>query len=177
MLQGCCSYDSGDIFETCCNSTHPARADGALSHEDHAALTAATHTRGQSFSTCAGTQHAEAQAPGPAFCVDTQTERFAVVAGTCATSLLESCSTLPLDIHSCTSSAFRTEAFRFGAVQVVHMLRGAQAPGPAFRLDTRSGRFAVVAGTHVPHLSQSSLHHLLDNFAAAATDLLRSAQT
>lgn len=59
--------------------------------------------------------------------------------------------------------------------QVLHMLRGAQAPGPAFHLDKRAGHFEVVPGTHVAHLSQGSLHHVLERFAAAATDLLRFA--
>lgn len=61
-------------------------------------------------------------------------------------------------------------------LQVLHMLSGAQAPGPAFHLDKRAGQYEVVPGTHVPHLSQASLHHILERFAAAATDLLRSVQ-
>ena len=53
------------------------------------------------------------------------------------------------------------------------MLRGAQAPGPAFGLDKRALQYTVVPGTHVPSLSQGSLCHLLGQFAAAATELYR----
>ncbi len=59
------------------------------------------------------------------------------------------------------------------AMQVIRMLRGAQDPGPAFRLDRRSGSFTANSDTHVPHLSHSSLHHMLGGFAAAGTDLLK----
>ena len=57
------------------------------------------------------------------------------------------------------------------------MLRGAQDPGPAFRLDRRDGSFSAVQQTHVAHLSHSSLHHLLNLFAAAASDLHRLVDT
>ena len=59
------------------------------------------------------------------------------------------------------------------AMQVIRMLRGAQDPGPAFRLDRRSGSFTANSDTHVSHLSHSSLHHMLGGFAAAGTDLLK----
>ena len=58
-------------------------------------------------------------------------------------------------------------------MQVMCMLRGAQDPGPAFHLNKREGSFSVVQQTHVPHLSHGSLHQMLNNFAAAATDLLK----
>ena len=53
------------------------------------------------------------------------------------------------------------------------MLRGAQAPGPAFCLDKRALQYKVVPGTHVPSLSQDSLRHVLGQFAAVATSLYR----
>lgn len=59
------------------------------------------------------------------------------------------------------------------AMQIIRMLRGAQDPGPAFRLDRRSGSFTANSDTHVPHLSHSSLHHMLSRLAAAGTDLLK----
>ncbi|KAL0024129.1 hypothetical protein WJX77_000413 [Trebouxia sp. C0004] len=73
--------------------------------------------------------------------------------------------TLPPATH-CTSEAELAQ-------QVVRMLRGAQDPGPAFRLDRGSGSFTANSDTHVPHLSHSSLHHMLGSFAATGTDLLK----
>ncbi|KAL0048039.1 hypothetical protein WJX82_006302 [Trebouxia sp. C0006] len=73
--------------------------------------------------------------------------------------------TLPPATH-CTTEAELAQ-------QVIRMLRGAQDPGPAFRLDRRSGSFTANSDTHVPHLSHSSLHHMLGGFAAAGTDLLK----
>ena len=58
-------------------------------------------------------------------------------------------------------------------VQVLRMLRGLQDPGPAFHLNRKEGSFGVAPHTHVAHLSQSCLHHLLRTFASAGTDLLR----
>lgn len=58
-------------------------------------------------------------------------------------------------------------------VQVLQMLRGLQDPGPAFHLNRKEGRFDVAPQTHVSHLSQTSLHHLLHTFASTGTDLLR----
>lgn len=58
-------------------------------------------------------------------------------------------------------------------VQVLRMLRGQQDPGPAFHLNKKEGRFSVAPQTHVAHLSQGSLHHLLHTFASVGTDLLR----
>lgn len=58
-------------------------------------------------------------------------------------------------------------------VQVLRMLRGLQDPGPAFHLDKKEVRYGVAPQTHVGHLSQTSLHHLLHTFASTGTDLLR----
>lgn len=58
-------------------------------------------------------------------------------------------------------------------VQVLRMLRGLQDPGPAFHLNKKEGRYGVAPQTHVGHLSQPSLHHLLHTFASTGTDMLR----